>query len=360
MNAVALRMLAGDPAKYLGLVVGIAFATMLMSQQVSIFIGLMLRTASQVLDVRDADVWVMDSRVQYVDEVEPLTDTQLLRVRGVPGDGSRRGRGRGRRAPVRPRRPQPPCGAGRGRGTGHGRRGARIEEAAAEVATAKAERDRYARLARQDFASAQRDETASADARKAEAGLRLAEAGLASAREQLKVLAASQERARAEREAASAAAEWARVDLDKTVVRARLDATVLSVDLRPGERVGGGPDEPDRTPPVRLGQLRPLHVRVDVDEADAWRVAPGAPARAQLRGNPAIAADLAFVRVEPYVRPKRNLASAGPERVDTRVLQAIYAVDPEAFPARVGQQVDVFIAAGPTDTGRVPVASARP
>ena len=85
MNAVALRMLAGDPAKYLGLVLGIAFATMLMSQQVSIFIGLMLRTSSQILDVRDADVWVMDPRVQYVDEIEPMTDTQLYRVRGVPG-----------------------------------------------------------------------------------------------------------------------------------------------------------------------------------------------------------------------------------------------------------------------------------
>ena len=85
MNAVALRMLAGDPAKYLGLVLGIAFATMLMSQQVSIFIGLMLRTSSQILDVHDADVWVMDPRVQYVDEIEPMTDTQLYRVRGVPG-----------------------------------------------------------------------------------------------------------------------------------------------------------------------------------------------------------------------------------------------------------------------------------
>ena len=85
MNAVALRMLTGDPAKYLGLIFGIAFASMLMSQQVSIFVGLMLRTASQILDVREADVWVMDPRVQYVDEIEPMTDTQLYRVRGVSG-----------------------------------------------------------------------------------------------------------------------------------------------------------------------------------------------------------------------------------------------------------------------------------
>ncbi|MCW5771781.1 MAG: ABC transporter permease [Rhodospirillaceae bacterium] len=85
MRSVALKMLTGDRAKYLGLVFGIAFATMLMSQQVSIFIGLMARTASQILDVREADLWVMDPRVQYVEEVEPMTATQLWRVRGVEG-----------------------------------------------------------------------------------------------------------------------------------------------------------------------------------------------------------------------------------------------------------------------------------
>ena len=85
MNAVALKMLLGDSAKYLALVFGVAFATLLMSQQVSIFIGLMSRTASQVLDIREADVWVMDTRVRYVDEVEPLPDAALGRVRSVEG-----------------------------------------------------------------------------------------------------------------------------------------------------------------------------------------------------------------------------------------------------------------------------------
>src|SRR5215831_17730987 len=85
MDGVALRMLLGDRAKYIGLVFGIAFSTMLMSNQVSIFSGLMLRTASQILDAREADIWVMDPRVEYVDEIEPMTDTQLERVRGVEG-----------------------------------------------------------------------------------------------------------------------------------------------------------------------------------------------------------------------------------------------------------------------------------
>ncbi|MCI0736369.1 MAG: ABC transporter permease [Beijerinckiaceae bacterium] len=85
MDGVALKMLFGDRAKYIGLIFGIAFSTMLMSNQVSIFTGLMLRTASQILDVREAGIWVMDPRVEYVDEVEPMTNTQLGRVRGVEG-----------------------------------------------------------------------------------------------------------------------------------------------------------------------------------------------------------------------------------------------------------------------------------
>ncbi|HET9701369.1 MAG TPA: ABC transporter permease [Burkholderiales bacterium] len=85
MREIALKMLWGDRAKYLGLVFGITFATLLMSQQVSIFIGLMARTASQIIDVREADLWVMDSQVEYIDEYKPMPDKQLARVRGVPG-----------------------------------------------------------------------------------------------------------------------------------------------------------------------------------------------------------------------------------------------------------------------------------
>lgn len=85
MLRIALKMLVGDRAKYFALVFGIAFATLLMSQQVSIFIGLMTRTANQVLDIREADIWVMDPRVRYVDEVEALPDEALGRIRSVAG-----------------------------------------------------------------------------------------------------------------------------------------------------------------------------------------------------------------------------------------------------------------------------------
>jgi putative ABC transport system permease protein len=85
MNWVALKMLTGDRAKYLGLVFGIAFATLLMAQQLSMFVGIMRRTTSQLRDVQEADVWVMESRARYFDEARPLPDTDLQRVRGVPG-----------------------------------------------------------------------------------------------------------------------------------------------------------------------------------------------------------------------------------------------------------------------------------
>lgn len=85
MNWIALRMLTGDRAKYLGCVFGVAFATLLMSQQISIFVGIIQRTASQITDVRDADIWVMDNKVRFIDEVPALPDGDLQRVRGVPG-----------------------------------------------------------------------------------------------------------------------------------------------------------------------------------------------------------------------------------------------------------------------------------
>src|SRR5262245_42546847 len=85
MAWLALRMLMGDRAKYLGIIFGISFATLLMAQQVSIFLGIMARTGSQVLDVRDAPLWVMDSEVRYVDEVPGLPEMDLQRVRGVEG-----------------------------------------------------------------------------------------------------------------------------------------------------------------------------------------------------------------------------------------------------------------------------------
>lgn len=85
MSWVALQMLTGDRAKYVGLIFTIAFSSFLIAQQVSIFAGIMNRTRSQISDVNDADIWVMDPATQYFDEVYSLKDSDVDRVRGVPG-----------------------------------------------------------------------------------------------------------------------------------------------------------------------------------------------------------------------------------------------------------------------------------
>jgi putative ABC transport system permease protein len=82
---IAWKMLIGNRGKYLGIVFGIVFAALLIAQQSSIFCGLMSLTVSQILDVPGASIWVMDENVQFVDDIKPLADTALFRVKGVPG-----------------------------------------------------------------------------------------------------------------------------------------------------------------------------------------------------------------------------------------------------------------------------------
>ena len=85
MNFVALKMLTGDKAKYLGLIFTIAFCTFLLQNQTSIFAGILKRTGSQIADVTDAEVWVMDPKTEYFEQTKALKDTDLTRVRGVDG-----------------------------------------------------------------------------------------------------------------------------------------------------------------------------------------------------------------------------------------------------------------------------------
>ncbi|MFN5746177.1 MAG: ABC transporter permease [Methylococcaceae bacterium] len=85
MNYIALKMLMGDRGKYLGIVMGLTFASLIMTQQPAIFIGLMMRSYSFITDVGLPDIWVMDPKVQFVDDVKPLQDMELYRVRGIRG-----------------------------------------------------------------------------------------------------------------------------------------------------------------------------------------------------------------------------------------------------------------------------------
>jgi putative ABC transport system permease protein len=82
---IAIKMLMGDRAKFLGIVMGLTFAALLINQQGSIFCGLMLRTCGQITDITGADLWVMDPAVRYIDDVKPMLENNLNRVRGVEG-----------------------------------------------------------------------------------------------------------------------------------------------------------------------------------------------------------------------------------------------------------------------------------
>ncbi|TAJ02574.1 MAG: biotin/lipoyl-binding protein, partial [Planctomycetota bacterium] len=148
--------------------------------------------------------------------------------------------------------------------------------------------------------------------------------------------------ARAELAQAEARAAAVETELARLEVRAPLDATVLQVNLRAGEYATTGVLA---RPLFVLGRTDVLHVRVDVDENDAWRWKPDSKARAFLRGNRGMSAELRLVRAEPYVIPKRSLTGDSTERVDTRVLQVLYAFDPSALRVYVGQQLDVYVEA---------------
>lgn len=85
MYFIAIQMLLGERGKYIGMIVGITFAALIMTQQPAIFVGLMSRTHSFIGDVGLPDIWVMDPGVQFVEEHKPMRDTELARVRGIQG-----------------------------------------------------------------------------------------------------------------------------------------------------------------------------------------------------------------------------------------------------------------------------------
>ena len=85
MPGIVIKMLFGERVKVLGLVFGVAFATLLVAQQAGLFVGLMTRSQNVIADAPDVDIWVMDPAVEYVDLIRPIRDAELHRVRGVPG-----------------------------------------------------------------------------------------------------------------------------------------------------------------------------------------------------------------------------------------------------------------------------------
>lgn len=159
----------------------------------------------------------------------------------------------------------------------------------------------------------------------------------------------------AEARLASARAEVgaAQVEIDRLTVRAPVNSEILQVNVRPGEFAASGPTV---QPLILLGSMDRLHVRVDIDENDAWRFRKEAPAIAYIRGNAQFKTDLRFEYVERYVVPKRSLTGDSTERVDTRVMQVVYSFEPGVLPIQPGQLMDVYI----DDRAQRPAAAAKP
>jgi HlyD family secretion protein len=218
--------------------------------------------------------------------------------------------------------------------------GASVAEAKANVA------DREAQLARvravDDPRAVSREEIA------------LRRFAVDAVRAQLLRAQAQVSQARAAVAQAEALRDQARTAVDRTVVRSPRDGTVLQVNVRPGQFAPAGEAQ---SALVVVGGTHPLNLRVDVDEVDVPRLLLGEPASFSLRGQAEQRWSAGFVRVEPLLVSKTNLSGAANERVDTRVLQVLYAFDPGQIGAFAGQQVDVFLPAkaAPRTAGSVPI-----
>ena len=132
----------------------------------------------------------------------------------------------------------------------------------------------------------------------------------------------------------AAQVELARTNLEILTVRAPREGTILQLNVREGEYAGTTPTEPL----MILGDTAHFQIRADVDEQNAPLVVANQPAVAFLKGDTKNPIPLRFIRIEPFVVPKRSLTGDTAERVDTRVLQIIFELDRPQTPLYVGDR----------------------
>lgn len=146
--------------------------------------------------------------------------------------------------------------------------------------------------------------------------------------------------AKGELHEALAELEWVQTKIECLTLNAPQDGVIIQKKAKVGETLSPS----SREPPFVIGDLNTLQIRADIDEQHASWLKPGTDAMAYPKNRPDMAIPLKFIRIEPYMIPKKSLTGLSDERVDTRVLQVIYAIHcPEGFNLYVGQQVDVFI-----------------
>ena len=215
---------------------------------------------------------------------------------------------------------------------------ATLASARAQLVDAKGRLDRLVELGPEAAASRNERPRLEYELAAADAAVRRAEADLAEVRQGTwpEDMAVQE----AQVEAARSAVKALEVTLERETVRSPISGTVLAVEIDEGEFVSPG----SISEFVALGDVDALHVRVQIDELDAWRFTPDCKAVAAPRGGSPARYPLAYLRTVPYVVPKKSLTGESAERIDVRVLQVLYRVDVPAgtrlFP---GELLDVFI-----------------
>jgi len=226
---------------------------------------------------------------------------------------------------------------------------ARADQSRAAVADAQGRLDRLLAIGEGAALSKNERPTREFELANAKARLAEAEANLEFVRkgtypEDLRVIEADVATAKAEVGAI-------RTELDRCMARAPIDAHVLRIDARPGQYAAAGPGAKTQ---MTLGDLTPLHIRVDIDELDAWRFGEQGKAVASLRGGKQESYPVTFVRRVPLVLPKRTLSGENAERIDTRVLQVIYRFEDPNAPVSTGQLLDVYVEGADSEPAPVP------
>lgn len=143
---------------------------------------------------------------------------------------------------------------------------------------------------------------------------------------------------------AKADAERIQTEIGRTTVTSPINATVLQVKIHEGEFP---PTDTTRSAAMIIGNTDRLHLRVNINQFDASYFSPEAKAVAFLQGNASQTFQLKFVALEPLFVPKQYLTNDIKEKIDTRVLQAIYTFQEGNQRIYVGQQMDVFIETPP-------------
>ena len=131
-------------------------------------------------------------------------------------------------------------------------------------------------------------------------------------------------------------------DIERTIIRSPIDATVLQIKIHKGEMPS--PDA-QNSPMMIVGDTDELHLRVSINQFDSPFFEPASPAIAFLQRGPSVEFPIEFIKMAPLLVNKVNGTNNVSEKMDTRVLQAIYRFKQHDQRLFVGQQMDAFIEA---------------